>query len=286
MKQLQIYKSIEELDSNAFRHIIAGAFFQMQKSCMLRVPEINTLVSGEILYVDVLPAPGNHQVILSKQERQNLLKQLGAEHYLPVSVASWPQTLGYIRKRNKGSNGIYKGPFFLSGLNETGTDLHLMQSFLTFAFSDTSKFEWHHKLGYFYPLCGEVVYGNQMGRRMGYPTLNIKPLENQKLIPPMGVYSGLVKHKGNWYQSMINIGIRPTLDLDKVTIEAHVFEFSGEIYGDEVTLHFTGRIRDEMKFPSLDSLKTQLKADQKAVLTALNTMNIDTATTEEFLLYK
>ncbi|TVQ12535.1 MAG: hypothetical protein EA361_10870 [Bacteroidetes bacterium] len=281
---MQNYSSIKEIRDHDFRHIIAGAFFQMQKSCISRLPEINLLVSGDVLYVDVYPVDTHHQLLLSAHERIGLLRQLGTEHYLAVSSTEWPEVLNELRKRNTCSQGIYKGPFFLSGLGEKGTDISLLKNFLSLAFSDTGVFNWQKHLGYYFPLRGKVVYGNKIGRTLGYPTLNIEPHDSRKLIPPMGVYTGLIKHNGQWFKTMINIGIRPTLDLSKVTIEAHVFGFSKEIYGEDITLHFAGRIRDEMRFPSLDELKKQLKIDQKDALLNLEKENIKTSRDDEFLI--
>jgi len=90
----------------------------------------------------------------------------------------------------------------------------------------------------------------------------------------MGVYAGWVRHQGSWYKSMINIGIRPTLDLENVTIEAHIFDFSDNIYDHEISIHFQTRIRDEMRFPSMEVLKKQLQRDQKTALHLLDSTNM------------
>ncbi len=281
---MQNYSSIKEIRKSDFRHIIAGAFFQMQKKCISRLPEINMLVTGDVLYIDVYPAGENHQLLLSAHERIGLLQQLGSEHYLSVSSHEWPEVLNELRKSNTCSQGIYKGPFFLSGLEETGTNGSLLRSFLQLAYKETSVFNWQQELGYYFPLRGKVVYGNKIGRTLGFPTLNIEPDDYRKLIPPMGVYSGLLKYNGEWFKTMINIGIRPTLDLTRVTIEAHVFDFGKELYGEEVTLHFTGRIRDEMRFPSLEELKKQLFIDQENALKSLEKANITTHKEEDYLI--
>jgi hypothetical protein len=278
------YKKIEEVDGIPFRHIVAGAFFQMQKTCIKRLPEINTLINGDILYVDVFPVDPAQQILLSKPERELLLKQLGAEHYLLVPSDKWSLAVNELKSKNHTSKDIYRGPFFLSGLTEDNIDLTILKQFLANAFRDPALFEWSEHLGYHFPLHGTVVYGNQIGRKIGYPTINIKPSDQRKIIPPMGVYTGLLKYRGEWHQSMVNIGIRPTLDMSSVTIEAHVFDFSDEIYDQEVILHFTGRIRDEMRFPSLDSLKSQLDIDRQRAISQLNTLNLHPREEDDFLL--
>ncbi len=281
---MQNYSSIEEIKDKDFRHVIAGAFFQMQKKCISRIPEINMLVNGDVLYIDIYPSDMQHQVLLNSSERRAFLKQLGSEYYLSVSSREWPVVLEHFRKNKLCNQGIYKGPFFLSGLGEKEIDITMLKNFLARAFQDSQKFDWHHELGYFFPLRGKVVYGNKIGRTLGFPTLNIDPENSRKLIPPMGVYAGMLKYKGEWFKTMINIGIRPTLDLSKVTIEAHVFDFSKELYGEEVTIHFTARIRDEMRFPSLEILKNQLLKDQEDALLSLEKANITVSKEDDFLI--
>ncbi len=278
------YTDIQETDIHSFRHIIAGAFFQMQSYCIERLKEINQLIAGDILYIDVYPA-ADRQLILCEEERINLLSQLGANHILSVAEIRWKDVQTQIKDAQNCKNGIYKGPFLVSGLTENGIDYSRLQQFLSRVFEKSNSFEWHKELGFFYPLKGTVVYGNKIGRTLGYPTINVKPTDNQKLIPPMGVYTGYAKHKYDWFRCMINIGIRPTLDLTKVTIEAHIFDFSEEIYGDDVTLHFTGWIREEMRFPSLESLKIQLNADKKSALNLLDNTGFSPAPNMEYMLH-
>jgi hypothetical protein len=267
-----------------FKHIVAGSFFQLQKSCILRIREINILVSGDILFIDVSPDNVHQQLLLSAMEREQVMKQLGASHLLIVSEQNWPGFLKNIRGFQNCENSIYKGPYFISGLSEKGADYSITSNFLIKSFQDNQLFNWHSDLGYYFPLTGTVVHGNKIGRTLGYPTLNILPTESRKLIPPMGVYTGLAKIHSKWYKTMINIGIRPTIDLSKVTIEAHIFDFSEEIYGETVAVHFTGRIRDEMRFESLDILKEQLKKDQEIAFSLLNAQNVQPPPMDDILI--
>lgn len=119
-------------------------------------------------------------------------------------------------------------------------------------------------LGYAYSLEGMVVKGNMIGRTLGYPTANLKPQNPHKILPGQGVYAAMVHLEGNWHRAMINIGIRPTLDLDHVTIEAHLLDFHGDLYGREISFHFLERMRNEMRFSSLSHLKEQLRTDRQA----------------------
>jgi riboflavin kinase / FMN adenylyltransferase len=116
-----------------------------------------------------------------------------------------------------------------------------------------------------YILTGIVVKGNQLGRRIGFPTANLIPGNDATLQLKNGVYAVRVKVKQNIYNGMANIGIRPTLNLHELTIEAHLFEFSDDIYGETITIFFYDFIRQEHKFAGLEELKTQLAKDKTDV---------------------
>jgi riboflavin kinase/FMN adenylyltransferase len=106
-----------------------------------------------------------------------------------------------------------------------------------------------------------------VGRKIGFPTANIHPMDPYKLIPMNGVYAISAELKGKLYGGMLNIGFRPTLDSSSAvkTIEAHLFGASGDFYGEHVTVHFVKRIRDEMKFRSVEELKQQLERDRVVI---------------------
>ncbi|MBX7095100.1 MAG: bifunctional riboflavin kinase/FAD synthetase [Flavobacteriales bacterium] len=119
-------------------------------------------------------------------------------------------------------------------------------------------------LGYSYPLSGIVISGQQIGRSIGFPTANIQVTEPLKLIPGDGVYAVKISHKGKAYGGMLNIGIKPTLELEHPnrTLEVNIFDFEGELYNEMIQLEFIARIREEKKFLNLDQLKLQLHEDR------------------------
>jgi len=119
-------------------------------------------------------------------------------------------------------------------------------------------------LGYHYFLSGTIVEGNHIGRKIGFPTANIHPMDPYKLIPMNGVYAIRTELRGKTYKGMLNIGFRPTIDSASAvkTIEAHLFDVSGDFYDEHVVIHFVKRVRDEMKFSGLDALKEQLEKDK------------------------
>jgi len=119
-------------------------------------------------------------------------------------------------------------------------------------------------LGYPFFMHGTIVGGKRIGTQIGFPTANITPLERVKILPSDGVYAVLLSLQDKTFSGMLNIGIRPTLNTGEMikTVEVHIFEFSGNIYGQEVKLMFIDRIRDEHKFPNVNALVQQLKKDK------------------------
>ncbi|MFH1120252.1 MAG: bifunctional riboflavin kinase/FAD synthetase [Bacteroidota bacterium] len=125
-------------------------------------------------------------------------------------------------------------------------------------------------LGYYYQVTGEVVRGNQIGKLIGFPTANLFVDDPNKLIPAMGVYASTVLVRGMEKPAMTNIGIRPTINAHKLTIETNIFDFDEDIYYEPITVKLIRRIRNEKKFASLDMLKKQLELDKEITLKILN----------------
>ena len=124
-------------------------------------------------------------------------------------------------------------------------------------------------LGHQYKVSGIVVKGRQIGREIGFPTANISVQDRYKLIPGNGVYAVLVKVNKQRHQGMLNIGFRPTVGgLLKPTMEVNIFDFNEDIYGNFIGIEFVKRLRDEIKFDSVDELKRQLELDKIQALNA------------------
>lgn len=124
-------------------------------------------------------------------------------------------------------------------------------------------------LGYEYSITGNVVKGQSIGRKLGFPTANIEIADEYKLIAAVGVYACRVEWMGNVYKGMSNIGFRPTVDHGELTIEVHIFNFNKNLYGEEITISFVERLRDEKKFESLEALTAQLVKDEASSLKIL-----------------
>lgn len=117
-------------------------------------------------------------------------------------------------------------------------------------------------LGREYVLRGEVVGGRRLGRTIGFPTANLKPLTNI-LIPKIGVYYTNVDVGGKIYKGITSVGNNPTVNGKNITIETNILDFNKDIYNNNIKVYFLDRIRDEKKFSSLDELKIQLEKDKK-----------------------
>jgi riboflavin kinase/FMN adenylyltransferase len=117
-------------------------------------------------------------------------------------------------------------------------------------------------LGYPYFLTGRVTGGKQIGRQIGFPTANLT-IQEQKLLPACGVYAvWVIIPDGTRRGGMLCIGHRPTIEANgEISVEAHIFDFSGNLYGASISLEFIGKLRDEQHFASLDALQQQLAFD-------------------------
>ncbi len=125
-------------------------------------------------------------------------------------------------------------------------------------------------LGYMYSLIGRVEEGAHLGHTIGFPTANIHMADKHKLIPADGVYAVHVKCGWRIYKGMMNIGYRPTVFGKSRTIEAHIIDFDKQIYGEEITVFFKSKIRDEIKFSNLVELKQQLEMDRTHTINLLS----------------
>ncbi len=127
-------------------------------------------------------------------------------------------------------------------------------------------------LGRRYCLTGLVVPGQQLGRNIGFPTANIEIAEAYKLIPSNGAYAVLVKMGDQQLSGMMNIGVRPTLGIMPRTIEVHLFEFDGDLYGKKLKIELVKQIRPELKFKDLEQLTARLHQDRKEAVHILQTL--------------
>ncbi len=120
-------------------------------------------------------------------------------------------------------------------------------------------------LGRPYAIRGTVVQGDQRGRLLGFPTANLRILGRHIALPPFGVYAGKVHVEQKTYAAMINIGNNPTFSKQETRLEAHLLDFTGDLYGEFIQVELWDYVRGEKKFPSPEELVAQLAADQEKI---------------------
>jgi riboflavin kinase/FMN adenylyltransferase len=121
-----------------------------------------------------------------------------------------------------------------------------------------------HCMGRPHALAGKVVHGFHNGRGLGFPTANVGEIDPDVLLPHNGAYAVLAHVDGQVLQGMANIGKRPTLDNgDRISIEVNLFDYEGDIYGQDITLEFISFLRLEFKMCGLEELKRQLTLDRE-----------------------
>lgn len=128
-------------------------------------------------------------------------------------------------------------------------------------------------LGYHYQVSGRVVHGEQIGRRLGFPTANVQPDDPYKMIPRNGVYAVEVLMDGATpLPGMMNIGTRPTFDGHRTTLEVHLFDFKENLYDCPITVRFIARLRDEQSFADSEALVRQMRLDEEQAKQILMTI--------------
>jgi riboflavin kinase / FMN adenylyltransferase len=121
-----------------------------------------------------------------------------------------------------------------------------------------------------YEVRGRVVPGKGLGRGFGFPTANVRPDRTDKMIPGDGVYAAFVRIGGARHAAVVNIGTCPTVGGDTRAIEAHLMEFEGNLYGESVRIDWIQKLRDEIKFDSVQTMIGQMGRDRDAARQLLN----------------
>ena len=267
-----------------------------------RLKEIASTFGGETVLFTFFPHPRlvvtsgetNLRLLNTPDEKRQLLEKAGIHHLISypftyefsqLSYAEFVRTIlvntmktyclviGYDHKFGKNREGDYeflnecagKYGFRLEKLDALlDENVHISSSRIRNALLEGDIIRANQMLGYEYPISGKVVMGRRLGRTIGFPTANIESSDVHKLIPAYGVYAVRIEVGGRLFGGMMNIGTRPTFNhnADQRSIEVNIFGFSGEIYGEEMTLRFVGKIRDEKKFSGSEALVEQLKSDR------------------------
>ena len=129
-------------------------------------------------------------------------------------------------------------------------------------------------LGRNYRLKGKVIRGEGRGRTFNIPTANIEPVSREKLIPKDGIYAAWARLGGQVYKAVLYIGTKPTFAFNRRTIELHIFNFSGNLYGQTLEIEFKTRIRDDFHFEHVEQLIKQVEKDKEKTLEILTNENL------------
>ncbi len=125
-------------------------------------------------------------------------------------------------------------------------------------------------LGYAYNIKGHIIPGHQIGRKLGFPTANIRPDDSMKLLPKNGGYAVRVFLSGNVYPGMLYIGRRPTFDNQaEQTIEVNILHFNENVYGQAICIEFLDFLRGEQRFSSVEDLRQQLNKDRELAVSII-----------------
>lgn len=124
-------------------------------------------------------------------------------------------------------------------------------------------------LGREFSFSGKVIHGDHRATGMGFPTANLLLEESEKCLPPNGVYACYADFDGSTYPAIVNVGYRPTFNKDTYLLEAHLCNFSGNLYEHKIRIRFIKSMRPEIKFPSMDALIGQIEKDYKTLFSII-----------------
>lgn len=207
-----------------------------------------------------LPADGFVEIIVDNLKPENIV--IGYDHGFGKNRGGSIEHL-YARAKSSGFN-VVEIPELELG------DQHISSSVVRWLLQEGDVANASVLLGRPYSITGQVVRGNQLGKQMGYPTANLFIKDPNKLIPAMGVYASRVHYQGQIYMGMTNIGMRPTINANKLTFETNIFDFDKDIYGESLKVELIKRIRNEKKFANLEILINQLGIDREKTFVVLS----------------
>ena len=270
------------------RHVIEEARADGLESTVITFDRHPRQVLQSDYIPDLLTTPGSKMLLLSKTEVDNAVmlhfdKELAAlsardfmEKVLRDKLSVRKLIIGYDNRfghertegfddyvrygRELGIEVIRNQAFVLQGVNVSSSVIR--------RYLQTGEVEMANAcLGYPYTISGHVATGYKIGHELGFPTANLDTAGRGQLIPAGGVYAVRVRllNAVTFHQGMMNIGMRPTFDGKKLSLETNIFDFDEDIYGQVIFVAFAHRIRAERKFDSPEALVAQLKEDRLMV---------------------
>lgn len=303
---MKVYNRIEEFAPTGNAVVTSGMFDGVHlghRKIIARLKDVCQACQGESVVITFWPHPrmvvgdGRDLKLLSTlSEKTELFEQLGVQHLLILpftrafseltsdefirsilvdGIGTKKLVIGYDHRFGRNREGSFEFLSAHSGdygfdveeiASEDIDDMAISSSRIRKELLSGDVQEANHLLGYAYPVSGTVVKGDQIGRTIGFPTANLLVEEGYKLIPQDGVYAIKAEHAGNTYQGMLSIGMRPTVEGKHRTIEANLFDFDKEIYGEHLTIRFCKYLRAEEKFRDLQELTDYIQKDKENTL--------------------
>jgi riboflavin kinase/FMN adenylyltransferase len=306
---MQVHRSIENLPHFDNAVITIGTFdgvHEGHKKIIDALINEARLIHGEAIIITFHPHPrkivnpNEHlQLINTLEEKIELLNKSGIDHLIIVSfnekfssqsaneyienflIAKFhPHTIiiGYDHHFGKGRQGnflllaekadqygyrLLEIPKYI--LQEVGVSSTQIRNALLKSDAEAAN----KLLGYNFFFEGIVIRGDQLGRKLGYPTANLQYTDSDKIHLGHGVYAAYAEVEGIMYKGMLSIGTRPTLENSDERVEINIFDFDREIYGWNVRVAVKKYLRGQEKYSTLDELKTQLAIDKENSLAVL-----------------
>lgn len=306
---MKVYQSLAEFNTLNCAVATTGTFDGVHlghKKILSQLVQTAHKVGGESVLLTFSPHPRlvlqpdvELQLLTSLEEKIGLLEQTGLDHLIihPFTKEfSRTPSLEFVREilvNQLGVKQLVIGYDHHFGRNREGSFHHLKEFGPIYGFEveeipaldidavnisstkiRTALIEGNVELattylGHPYIIGGEVIKGDQIGRSIGFPTANLDINFQHKLIPADAVYAGYVRLNGEHHKAMANIGRRPTVGSNRRSVEIHLLDFEGDLYGQHLHFAVGHRLRDVMNFKSLDALKTQLTLDKEDALSKL-----------------
>ncbi len=237
---------------------------------------------GKVLYPGKAP-----KLIKTRKQKRDLLRKMGVDYFYVINFTpsfakkSPEDFVNEVLIDSLGAREIYVGFNFAFGLNRSGNVDFLKKqgekkgfkvfpvppvkvdgeivssSAIRKLLEEGNVRKANRFLGRYYYLEGIVIHGQQIGRKIGFPTANI--ITENELVPRLGVYASYTRLNGHELPSITNIGYKPTFGSEKIIVETHIFDFNREIYGELIEVKFVDFIRPEKKFDSVESLVSEIK---------------------------
>lgn len=309
---MRIYHDLDDFNPVRNAVVTSGTFDGVHvghQKILSRLHEIADRTNGETVVITFWPHPrlvlypdADLKLLNTFEEKAELIKEQGVHHLLRIpftkefsqltseefitkilveKIGTKKLVIGYDHHFGKNREGSFEqlklnGPkygFDVEEISRQDVDHVAVSSSKIRQAIETADVETaSHLLGRPYSLSGRVIKGDQIGRLIGFPTANLEIDSNHKLIPADGIYAVTIVHEHTKYDGMLYIGNRPTVEGSKKNIEANIFKFNKDIYGESLSVYLHQFMREDRKFNDVEELTLQIKRDEEKSIQILNNL--------------